>query len=311
VYKKIKIVIIVILVSSFLGVSAWYLHHTNIPILEPAGPIASKERGLIYFALGLSLIVVIPVFSLLGIFAYRYRESNTKAKYSPKLDHNRVAETAWWLIPSVIILFLARVAWSSSHSLDPYQQIASTNRTVTIQVVALDWKWLFIYPSQGVASLSNFQIPTNTPIKFEITSDTVMNSFWIPQLGGQIYAMPGMSTELNLMASKNGIFNGSSANISGEGFSGMTFTAKASSYSDYSSWLSRLSASPKKLNLSTYNQLAKPSQYNLVTSYSGVVPNLYNSIIYKYMTPIYGSDGGLMTIITMPSNQNKNGMMMQ
>ena len=308
-YKKIKIVIIVLVVGSFLGLSAWYLHHTNIPILEPAGPIALKERNLIYFALWLSLIVVIPVFSLLGIFSYKYRESNTKAKYSPELDHSRVAETMWWLIPSIIILILAKVAWTSSHTLNPYNPIASSKKTINIQVVALDWKWLFIYPNKDVASLNNFQIPINTPINFELTSDTVMNSFWVPQLGGQIYAMPGMSTQLNLMASKDGIFNGSSANISGEGFSGMTFTVKASSYHNYSAWLSKLSISSKKLNLKTYNQLAKPSQNNPVTDYSNVVPNLYNSILYKYVTPTYGSNGGLTTV-AIPKGESLCGMVM-
>lgn len=308
-YKKIKIVVIVLLVGAFLGISGWYLHHTNIPILEPAGPIALKERNLIYFALGLSLIVVIPVFSLLGIFAYRYRETNTKAKYSPKLDHSRIAETTWWLIPSIIILILARVAWTSSHTLNPYNPIASGNKTINIQVIALNWKWLFIYPNQGVASLNNFQIPTNTPVNFEITSDTVMNSFWIPQLGGQIYAMPGMSTQLNLMASRDGIFNGSSANISGEGFSGMTFTVKATSSSDYSNWLNQLGRSSKKLNLRAYNQLAKPSQYNPVVDYSNVVPNLYNSIVYKYIVPTYGSNNG-STTITIPHNESMDGMVM-
>jgi cytochrome o ubiquinol oxidase subunit II len=307
--KKIKIVFIVLIVSGFLGVSVWYLHHTNIPILEPAGPIAQKERNLIYFALGLSLIVVIPVFSLLGIFAYRYRESNTKARYSPELDHSRVAETAWWLIPSIIIFVLAMVAWTSSHTLNPYNPIASSKKTINIQVVALDWKWLFIYPGKGVASLNNFQIPVNTPINFEITSDTVMNSFWIPQLGGQIYAMPGMSTQLNLMASKNGIFNGSSANISGEGFSGMTFSVKASSYRDYSNWLSSLSSSSTKLNLKNYNQLAKPSLNNVITDYSNVVPNLYNSILYKYVAPTYGSNGGLTTV-AIPKGESLSGMVM-
>lgn len=308
-YKKIKIVVIIIIVGSFLAVAGWYLHRTNIPILEPAGPVALKERNLIYFALALALIVVIPVFSLLGIFAYRYRESNTKAKYSPKLDGNRFAETVWWLIPSIIILVLARVAWTSSHSLDPYKRLVSSNKTINIQVVAMNWKWLFIYPNKAVASLNNFEIPTNTPINFEITSDTVMNSFWIPQLGGQIYAMPGMSTQLNLMASKDGIFNGSSANISGEGFAGMTFTVKASSYSNYSSWLNKLSASSKKLDLKTYNQLAQPSEYNAVVGYSKVVPNLYNAIIYKYVTPTYGSNNG-STTVAIPKGSSLQGMVM-
>jgi cytochrome o ubiquinol oxidase subunit 2 len=136
-----------------------------------------------------------------------------------------------------------------------------------------------------------------------------MNSFWVPQLGGQIYAMPGMSTQLNLMASKDGIFNGSSANISGEGFSDMTFAVKASSYGDYSNWLAKLSSSSKKLNLKTYNQLAEPSQYNSVTDYSNVVPNLYNAIVYKYVTPTYGSNGGLTTV-AIPKGESLSGMVM-
>ena len=213
------------------------------------------------------------------------------------------------MIPSIIILVLAKVAWTSSHTLNPYNPIASSNKTINIQVVALDWKWLFIYPNQDVASVNNFQIPINTPINLELTSDTVMISFWVPQLGGQIYAMPGMSTQLNLVASKDGIFNGATANISGEGFSGMTFAVKASSYRDYSNWLTKLSSSSKKLNLKTYNQLAKPSQYNAVTDYSNVVPNLYNAIVYKYIAPTYGSNGGLTTV-AIPKGESLSGMVM-
>jgi cytochrome o ubiquinol oxidase subunit 2 len=283
--KKFKIVVLFIIVASLIFAAGWHLHDTNIAILNPKGPIARQERNLIYVALGLSLIVVVPVFTLTGLFAWRYREGNTKAKYSPDLAGNRIAETIWWVIPTVLITVLAVITWRASHNLDPYKPISSVNKPLTIQVVALDWKWLFIYPQQNIASVNFFQFPNNTPLNFEITSDAPMNSFWIPQLGGQIYAMPGMSTQLHLMATSYGSYNGSSANISGEGFAGMTFTAKSTSKTDFNNWVSSVKRSSKQLGSSQYGSLSQPSQNNPMAFYSSAENGLYNSIVDKYAGP--------------------------
>ena len=288
-----RLALIGLIFLATIGAVTWYLSTNNIAILNPKGTIALQEKNLILLSLGLSLIVVIPVFVLVFVFAWRYREGNDKARYSPNLDHNVVAETIWWLIPSALIVVLAVVTWRSSHSLDPYKPLASSVEPVTIQVVALDWKWLFIYPQNHVATVNYFRIPDNTPVNFEVTADAPMNSFWIPQLGGQIYAMPGMSTQLNLEADAPGSYNGVSANISGSGFSGMTFTAQSSSMNDYQAWLASAAQSPQQLTVSDYNSLAAPSKNNATATYSGVVSGLYAGIIGKYMP-----DGMMMAGMT-------------
>ena len=267
-----------------LGALILYLSKINIPVLEPKGPIALKERNLIYFALALSLVVVIPVFLLLGIFAWKYRESNTKAKYSPELDHNGATEALWWVIPGILIAILSVVAWNSSHTLDPYRAIASTTPKIKIQVIALDWKWLFIYPAQGIAAVNFFEIPINTPVEFELTSDAPMNSFWIPQLGGQIYAMPGMNTRLNLMATSLGRYNGWSANISGKDFSYMTFVADSVKHSTFNKWINMSKRSHYHLTSESYATLSVPGTAK-VHVYSKVLPGIFYATIDKYMSP--------------------------
>lgn len=286
---KFKITAVGLLFLVVAALVIWYFRSVNIPVLEPKGIIAKQERQLIFDALLLALLVVIPVFTLLIVFAVRYRETNSKAKYSPNLDGNRIAETIWWLIPTAIISILAVIAWNSSHTLDPYKPLSSNSKPLTIQVVALDWKWLFIYPQQNIATVNFIQFPKQTPLNFEITSDTVMNSFWIPQLGGQIYAMPGMSTQLHLMASGVGSYNGLSANISGAGFAGMDFTARSSSQTDFSQWVQSVKHNSSNLSLSTYSKLTNPSQNNPASYYSSAAGGLYNNIIDKYMIPAGGS----------------------
>lgn len=282
---KHKAIIIVGAGLALLLIAIWYLHSVNIPILDPKGPVGQQERNLIILALSLSLIVVIPLYGLTIAFAWRYRATNKKAKYSPDLDGNRLVETIWWLIPSAIIAVLAVVAWNSSHQLDPFKPLDSANAPINVQVVALDWKWLFIYPQQNIASVNQVEFPVNTPVNFQITSDAPMNSFWIPQLGGQIYAMPGMSTQLHLLASSTGTFYGSSANISGEGFSGMNFYAKAVSGSAFNQWVESIEGAPSSLTQSTYNSLARPSFNNPVAYYSNVTYDIFGNIVLKYMTP--------------------------
>lgn len=282
---KVILFIALFLVFCLFLVGLWYFHHTNIPVLNPKGPVALKEFHLIIFTLLLSLVIVIPVFTVTIVFAWKYRENN-HAKYSPELVGNRFVETIWWIIPSALILILAVVTWNSSYDLDPYKPLTGGGHPpMLIQVVALDWKWLFIYPKQNIATVNYFLMPTNTPVTFEITSDAPMNSFWIPQLGGQIYAMPGMTTQLNLLATSNGSYNGSSANISGTGFSGMTFTAKATSENTFNNWVDSVRNSSSSLNLPSYTQLSRPSINNPTASYSSASNNLFNEIVNTYNTP--------------------------
>lgn len=283
--KKEKIIALLVAGVGVLLAAGIYLYNTNIPVLEPKGQVGAQELHLIVIGLLLSVIVVVPVFTMLFMFSWKYRESNKKAKYQPDFEHSRKLETVWWAIPSAIIVVLSVITWRSSHALDPYKPLSSKTKAMTIQVVALDWRWLFIYPEQGIATVNFVEFPVNTPVNFKITSDAPMNSFWIPQLGGQIYAMPGMSTQLYLMASKAGNYDGRSANISGSGFANMQFTAEATSQNSFNRWLEIAKRSPLKLTQSSYNQLAKPIQSSSVYFYASVSPNLYASIINKYMAP--------------------------
>ncbi len=257
----------------------------NIAVLNPKGSIAQEQFNLIVFTVLLSLIIVIPVFTLTFYIAWKYRAGNKKAKYSPERDGSRILETIWWLIPLVLILILSVTIWKSSHQLDPFKSLTSNREPITIQVVALEWKWLFLYPKQDIATVNYIQFPEDTPVNFEITADAPMNSFWIPQLGGQIYAMAGMQTKLHLMANETGDYNGSSANLSGEGFSGMKFVARASTPADFDRWVQAVKRSPEVLDMDTYKTLAKPSKDNPITYYSSSNNDLYNTVIGTYMTP--------------------------
>jgi cytochrome o ubiquinol oxidase subunit 2 len=280
--------VVVILVAVVAG-AIYALHGHQFAVLNPGGVIADRERTLIYVSLLLSVLVVVPVFALTIGIAWRYRASNTKAVYSPELDGNRIAETIWWLIPLALIVVLAVISWRSTHELDPAKALQSSVQPLTIEVVALDWKWLFIYPEEHIATVNYIQFPVDRPVNFQITSDAPMNSFWIPQLGGQIYAMSGMSTHLHLMASRSGDYRGVSANISGRGFAGMRFTARASSAGDYSVWLQSVRRSPLTLSADAYVQLARPSENDLATVYSTSEAGLYDKILMKYMSPTTAS----------------------
>ncbi|MEJ0021842.1 MAG: ubiquinol oxidase subunit II [Candidatus Doudnabacteria bacterium] len=261
--------------------------HSNWSLLNPKGPIAQQERNLMVVGISLMLIVVVPVFILLFTFAFKYREGN-KAKYAPNQRHSTKFQLLLWAIPTVIILILAVINWKSTHQLDPFKPLISNVKPITIQVVSLPWKWLFIYPEQNIATVNFVEFPQTTPVNFQLTSDAAMNSFWIPQLGGQMYAMAGMSTQLHLMASAPGSFAGSAAEISGQGFSGMKFTAKAVTNSDFDSWVKSVQARRTPLGLAEYNKLAAPSSNNPPAFYSSTDKNLYNNIIMKYMMPTQG-----------------------
>ncbi len=305
-----KIFIIAIPLLVVGGLLAYALQGAHFAILDPKGIIADKERGLLIFTTLLSLVVVVPVFVMLFVIVWRYRATNTKAIYSPEWDGSRFFETLWWGIPCLIILVLAIVTWTSSHQLDPTRSLTSTHPPLKIQVVALQWKWLFLYPDQQVASVNTVEFPINTPIEFDITADAPMNSFWIPSLGGQIYAMPGMTTKLHLMADTSGTYAGSSANLSGTGFSGMRFSAIATSASDYANWLIRAHSSSQVLTSSSYTALAVPSADVAVRLYRLGEPTLYDTIVMKYMMPSTATSStdtkAVNSDMDMDTNMNMN-----
>lgn len=255
-------------------------------VLDPKGVIAADEKELLITAVLLMLIIVVPVIILTFVIAFKYRASNTKAKYTPDWSHNNLLEAAWWILPIIIIVILATITWISAHKLDPYRPLDSKVKPVTIQVVALQWKWLFIYPEQGIATVNHIEFPVNTPVSFEITSDAPMNSFQIPALGGQIYAMAGMQTRLHYMATEMGDYAGRSVSFSGDGFSAMTFDAKAESQQNFNAWVKSVKQSANKLTLPAYNQLAQPSENNAVQYYGSVAGNLFQDIIMKFMMPM-------------------------
>ncbi len=261
------------------------LYRGESAVMNPKGMIAWKQRNLIVISTILMLIVVIPAFILTFVFAWRYRANNTKAKYAPNWDYSNLIESIWWGLPFAIIFVLSIITWKRSHELDPFKPIDSSRKPIEIQVVALQWKWLFIYPEQNIASVNFVQFPKETPIRFHITADAPMNSFWIPELGGQIYAMPGMSAQLHLIADAIGDFRGSSANLSGRGFSGMTFVAKATSQEEFEGWVQTVKQSSQVLNTNLYNSLVHPSERNPVTHYSLGEEKLYEQIMMKYMMP--------------------------
>lgn len=283
---KTKFILLILIFVAVGAASLLFLFTSDIAVLNPKGLIAEKERRLLVIATFLMLIVVIPVFLLTFAIAWKYREDNHKSKYDPKWDHSWLAETIWWGIPCIIMAVLGVVTWKGCHELDPWRPLTSPVSPIHIQAVSLRWKWLFIYPEQGIATVNFVQFPVNTPVNFEITSDAPMNSFWIPQLGGQIYAMAGMRSKLHLIADTADEFRGSSANISGRGFSGMTFTAKSSSQDEFDAWVDSVRSSPLHLTLGEYSNLTKPTEYQPVSYYLLKQADLFEQILMKYMAPM-------------------------
>lgn len=283
--KRLLIALGITFAALLIAAAVWYLGSLKMDILNPKGIVAFKQYNLLVFTTMLGFVVIIPVFVMAILIAWRYRESNTKAKYTPNVDTNRLAETIWWTIPIILIAVLSFVTWTSTHDLDPHKPLTSHSQPVRIQVVALDWKWLFIYPDQNIATVNYIQFPVNRPVNFEITADAPMNSFWIPQLGGQIYAMQGMTTKLHLNANEIGTYKGLSANISGEGFADMKFTAKATTKADFEAWVISVKQSNRKLTPETYASLAKKSTAAPVTYYASSTEGLYDTIVMKYMMP--------------------------
>lgn len=287
-----KIAISGILTIVVAGLFWMLIKNYSFDVLQPAGSIADEQLDLIIFASLLSLIVIIPVFAMTFWITWKYRIGNKRpGAYRPMWSSSKIAEVLWWGIPILLISVIGVVIWISSHRLDPYRKIDSTKPALKVQVIALQWRWLFIYPEQGIATLNYLQIPVDRPIDFEITSDAPMNSFWIPKLGGQVYAMSGMKTQLHLEAHTKGDYAGKSANISGDGYSDMVFTTRVSSQADFDAWAVDASASSQPLTHDLYNKLAKPTRDTQTLTYRLNAQDLYDTVVMKYIMPERSGDG--------------------
>ncbi len=280
---KTKVITVAIFAAILVAFFALLIGDNNVALLNPKGIIAAQQKSLIITLIGLMLIIVIPVLTATFFISWKYREGNPASEYTPNKVNTLTQQLTLWSFPVVIIFFMSIIMWQSTHKLDPFKPIASANKPITIQVVALQWKWLFIYPEQQIATINFVQFPEQTPINFELTADAPMNSFWIPQLGGQMYSMPGMKTHLNLMATEQGEFAGSAAEISGSGFAGMKFVAKSSSQQDFDQWIKFVKNFNSALDMEAYEQISEPSEYDPVAYYSVAEEKLFDNVMMQFM----------------------------
>ncbi|KQM80440.1 ubiquinol oxidase subunit II [Xylophilus sp. Leaf220] len=262
----------------------------NAVLLSPSGDVALQQRDLIIVSTVLMLIIIVPVIALIFIFAWKYRKANTEARYEPDWDHSTLLELLIWAAPLLIIIALGAVTWISTHTLDPYRpldrlqagrSVPEGTKPLVVEVVALDWKWLFIYPEQGIATVNELAAPVDRPIHFKITASSVMNSFFIPALAGQIYAMPSMQTQLHAVINKPGEYEGMSANYSGAGFSGMRFKFHGYAPADFDRWVQTAKSEGKQLDRDGYLLLEKPSEREPVRRYATVDAGLYDAVLNR------------------------------
>jgi cytochrome o ubiquinol oxidase subunit 2 len=300
-------------------------------VMSPSGDIAVQQRDLILISTGLMLLIIIPVIVLTLVFAFRYRATNKDAKYEPKWDHSVSLELLIWGVPLLIIIALGAITWTSTHLLDPYRPLArikpeaqttgtnvpvgdlggtpqqirgGANNPLEVDVVALDWKWLFIYPEYGIATVNELAAPVDRPIKFKLTSSSVMNAFYIPALAGMIYTMPGMETTLHAVINKPGNFEGFSSNYSGAGFSGMRFRFHGVSNAEFAGWVSRIKTGGGGLNRTNYIRLEKPSEKVPVMRFGTVDPGLFKAIVEQCVAP------GKPCMSELMAHDTKGGMVM-
>ena len=264
----------------------------NMVSMNPSGDIAIQQRNLIITSTLLMLLIIVPVIVLTVVFAWRYRKSaaNAHADYRPDWNHSTQLELVIWAAPLLIVIALGALTWISTHTLDPYRPLSRLDaersipadvKPLVVEVVALDWKWLFIYPEQGIAMVNEMAAPVDRPISFKITASSVMNSFFIPALAGQIYAMPGMETKLHAVINKPGAFDGFSANYSGAGFSGMRFKFHGMSTAEFDKWVETAKADKTELTRDGYKQLEQPSERDPVRRYATVATGLYEAILNR------------------------------
>jgi len=266
----------------------------NTVVLNPSGDVAAQQGHLIVVSTVLMLLIIVPVILLTLLFAWRYRASNKDATYKPDWDHSTQLELVIWAAPLLIIIALGAITWISTHTLDPFRRltrigedrpVARDVQPLVVDVVALDWKWLFIYPEQGIATVNELAAPVDRPIEFRITASSVMNSFYIPALAGQIYAMPSMETQLHAVINAPGNYEGFSANYSGAGFSHMHFRFHGLSQGDFDAWIQHAKASGESLDRAGYLALEKPSQNDPVRYYGQVTPELFGAVVNRCVAP--------------------------
>jgi cytochrome o ubiquinol oxidase subunit II len=259
-------------------------------VMNPSGDIAAQQADLILLSTYLMLLIIVPVICLTLFFAWKYRQSNTQASYEPDWHHSTKLEVIIWGAPLAIIIALATVTWISTHRLDPFRPLdridektvlPADHKPLEVEAVALDWKWLFIYPEQGIATVNELVTPVNVPVRFKLTSSSVMNSFFIPAMAGQLYAMPGMQSTLNAVINKTGTYEGFSANYSGAGFSHMRFQYHAKTQAEFDQWVEATRKEAGSLNRAAYLQLEKPSQKEPVQRFSSVENGLFHAIVNR------------------------------
>lgn len=262
----------------------------NTVVLNAPGDVAAQQGNLIIVATVLMLLIIVPVIALTLLFAWRYRAGNTKATYKPDWDHSTQLELVIWAAPLLIIIALGAVTWITTHTLDPYRPLAriapgkpvpAEARPLVVEVVSLDWKWLFIYPEQGVATVNELVAPVERPIEFHLTSSNVMNAFYIPALAGMIYTMPGMETRLHAVIGKPGRYEGFSSNYSGAGFSHMRFGFNATDEAGFDNWVAEAKRGGNALQRDEYLRLAKPSEREPVRRYASVDAGLFEAILNR------------------------------
>lgn len=276
------------------GALALLLGGCNMVVMNPSGDVALQQRDLVIFSTALMLLIVLPVIGLVGLFAWKYRASNETTDYDPDWDHSSQLELLIWAAPLLIVICLGAVTWTGTHLLDPYRPIAriaagkplvANVKPLEVEVIALDWKWMFVYPEYGFATVNELAAPVDRPIHFRITSSSVMNAFYIPTLAGMIYAMPSMETQLNAVINKPGDYAGFSSNYSGAGFSDMRFRFHGLSDADFNAWVARNKAAGGNLTRAAYLKLEKPSEKVPVMRFASVDPTIYNAVVNQCIRP--------------------------
>jgi cytochrome o ubiquinol oxidase subunit 2 len=248
-------------------------------VLDPVGPIGAQEKQILVNSTAIMLAIVIPTMLAIIAFAWWFRAGNKKAKHLPNWSYSGAIELVVWSVPLMTVMLLGGIAWIGSHDLDPAKPLPTTAKPLKVEVVSLDWKWLFIYPDLGIATVNQLAVPTGTPVNFRLTSATVWNVFFVPRFGTMIYTMPGMATRLNLQANEDGIYDGQSSHFSGDGFSGMRFKVQALPTEQFNAWVSGVRGSGPTLDGRAYAQLAKQSSYVAPITYGGVAPGLFDSVV--------------------------------
>jgi cytochrome o ubiquinol oxidase subunit II len=257
----------------------------NIGILDPKGPVGAAQKTILFNSVGIMLAIVLPTILAIFAFAWWYRASNTRSRYLPDFAYSGRIELVVWAIPALVVMLLGGVAWIGSHDLDPAKSLESSHKPLRVQVVSLDWKWLFVYPDQTVASVNTLTIPAGVPVQFSLTSASVMNAFFIPQLGSMIYTMNGMTTRLNLQADVTGVYPGLSSHYSGGGFADMNFKAHVVSAQEFASWVETTQKSTEVLNANAYSGLAKQSAKVAPATFRLESADLFDLIATQQLPP--------------------------